>query len=589
MKDYLKNLISSLKFAFKSSPKYFFIKIIINILYSFIAIAYAYIFSNIISIVELKSNDSNSILLSTILLISLFIVQKIIPSIQLYIETRYYDQTCLYLEKVMISKMKNIEQSCYEESSFRDRVRLIRGKFGSIFNVGLVTINLITSIISIAYICLIMIKFNIIIIALLVLITVVTCLMTRYKVIKNEFFDKLIQEPSRKVAYFNGIFEDKITNSEMRMFNNGSFFINKLQLENNKTYNYNKKIENISNIDDFILATLNIIVYIVTIFISIKLYNSGNISIALISYYIGIINSFQNYNKDFSIYLNSFIYENTNIKIVNEFLNDTSIYENNDGIILVNNNPKIEFSNVWFKYPKSNEYVLKDCSFIVEPNQKVFLIGKNGSGKSTIFKLLFGFYRPNKGKILIDGIEIEKYNINTIRKIMGVLFQDYIKYSLPFREIISLSNFTNVNNNEELKSACVKSGIQKLVDTWPNHYDTILGTYYGENGIFMSGGQWQLTSLARTYFSHSNFFVLDEPSAALDIFSEDKIFREFYNDKVSNVLTISHMIANSVEADKIIVLDNGKIVEFGNHKELLKNNYLYRKWFDLQLSRYKNS
>lgn len=262
---------------------------------------------------------------------------------------------------------------------------------------------------------------------------------------------------------------------------------------------------------------------------------------------------------------------------MNEFLNDTSIYENDKGIILKNNNPQIEFINVWFKYPKTNEWILKDCSFLIKPSQKIFLIGKNGSGKSTILKLLLGFYRSNSGKILIDGIEIEKYNINSLRKIFGVLFQDYVTYSLPFREIISLSDFSKVNNNDELKSACVKSGIQKLVDTWPNKYDTILGTYYGENGIFMSGGQWQLTSLARTYFSHVNNFILDEPSAALDIFSEDKIFKEFYSEKVSNVLTISHMIANSIEADKIFVLDDGKIVESGNHKELLKNNYLYKK------------
>ena len=160
--------------------------------------------------------------------------------------------------------------------------------------------------------------------------------------------------------------------------------------------------------------------------------------------------------------------------------------------------------------------MLKDCSFVIEPHEKIGLIGLNGSGKSTIIKLMFRFYDPEEGCIKLDDVDIKEYNIYAVRKVFGVLFQDYVTYCLPLREIIALSDFAERGNDERLNKACDISGASAIIKDWENGFDSVLGRYYEDNGKDLSGGQWQLVGLARAYFKESEFMVLDEPSAALD-------------------------------------------------------------------------
>ncbi len=231
--------------------------------------------------------------------------------------------------------------------------------------------------------------------------------------------------------------------------------------------------------------------------------------------------------------------------------------------------------------------MLKDCCFVIEPHERAGLVGLNGSGKTTIIKLMFRFYDPQKGCIKLDGVDIKEYDVYALRRIFGVLFQDIVQYNLPLREVIALPDFKERFNEEKLDWACQISGANKIIHGWQRGYDSVLGRRYERDGKDLSGGQWQILSLARTYFRESRCMILDEPSASLDPITEEQIFQQMY--KVSSgksSVTISHRLSNITIADRILVIQNGYIIEQGTHTELMKLNGIYAELFQVQAGRY---
>jgi ATP-binding cassette subfamily B protein len=325
---------------------------------------------------------------------------------------------------------------------------------------------------------------------------------------------------------------------------------------------------------------------IVTVVFSIIEVVGGRIGIGDLQFNISMISRLRGQTQSLMADINRFIVNNTRLSELQEFINLKPDIEKS-GNLTPANNPKIEFKNVSFHYPNSEKYVLKNCSFIINPNEKIGLIGLNGAGKSTIIKLLFRFYDPQDGVIEVDGFDIKNYNVYSIRKIFGVLFQDYVTYCLPLREIIALSDFSNRFDENRLNDVGEMSGFSEIIKDWEEGYDSILGRYYDDSGRDLSGGQWQLLGLARAYFKKSNYMILDEPSASLDPISEDRIFEQLYrlSDGKSSV-TISHRLSNTMLADKILVIDDGHIIEQGSHTKLLKQEGKYAHLFNLQASKY---
>lgn len=313
----------------------------------------------------------------------------------------------------------------------------------------------------------------------------------------------------------------------------------------------------------------------------------NNIGIGDLQYNFSMVTRLCDQINAFMNDVNQLIVNNSMFHEIKEFIEMKTEIEKS-GTKHPSQNPKIEFRNVYFKYPNTEEYVLKDCSFIINSNEKVGFVGVNGSGKSTIIKLMFRFYDPQAGAILLDNIDIREYNIYEVRKIFGVLFQDYVTYSLPLREIIALSDFRERFNDEKLKKACDISGVSPIIKNWEMGFDSVLGRYYADNAKDLSGGQWQLVSLARAYFKECKYMILDEPSAALDPIAEDRIFEQLYHlSKGKSSITISHRLSNTTLSDKIFVIHNGHIIEQGSHSDLLKQNGRYAKMFHLQANKYE--
>ena len=248
----------------------------------------------------------------------------------------------------------------------------------------------------------------------------------------------------------------------------------------------------------------------------------------------------------------------------------------------------LTFNDVYFKYPLTDKYVLSGVSFTLNQGDKLSIIGVNGSGKSTIIKLMLGLYEIDSGEILINGYPISDYNIMDVRKLYSALFQDFVQYPLTLRENIALSDYENANNDVEIVKALKQSGVyDELQIRLEKGFDSYMTRQFDNNGIELSKGQWQKVALSRVYFKNAPIIIFDEPSAALDAEAEDQIFKNFeeISEKKTGIM-ISHRISAARMANKVIVLDRGVIVEQGTHDELVNLDGLYAKLYNLQKEKY---
>lgn len=284
----------------------------------------------------------------------------------------------------------------------------------------------------------------------------------------------------------------------------------------------------------------------------------------------------------------------------------TEIYENQlyikDLVWLLNLEPKtkagnqkanielsqgIEFQKVWFKYPHSKEWILKDVSFKIDPQENIALVGENGAGKTTLIKLLSDFYQPQKGKILVNGIDIKQYSKASYRKLLSVLFQEFEQYPFSAAESIGYGDLSRISNLEDIKSAAQMTNIDEWISKLPKGYKHPISKQIN-HGIEPSKGQWQRIALARALFKQSPIIILDEPTSNVDAKSEEEIFNHLINlNKERIIILISHRFSTVRKADRILVLDNGKIVESGSHEQLMKKNKIYANLFTIQAKSYQ--
>jgi ATP-binding cassette subfamily B protein len=246
-----------------------------------------------------------------------------------------------------------------------------------------------------------------------------------------------------------------------------------------------------------------------------------------------------------------------------------------------------EFRNVSFRYPGGSRNVLHEFNFHLHPGERVALIGENGQGKTTIVKLLTRLYDPTEGQILLDGVDLREYDLETLYKEIGVIFQDFMRYEMTARENIAVGKIEEIDNLPLLHTSAHKSMADEVIGRLGKGYEQMLGRRF-EGGVDLSGGEWQKVALARAYLREAQVLVLDEPTAALDARSEFEVFQRFAElttDKMA--LFISHRFSTVRMADRIVVLENGSIAEEGKHEELTHLGGRYAEMFELQAASYR--
>lgn len=247
----------------------------------------------------------------------------------------------------------------------------------------------------------------------------------------------------------------------------------------------------------------------------------------------------------------------------------------------------IEFKNVSFRYPSSDEYTLKNVSLKINKEDRVAVVGHNGAGKTTFVKLLLRFYNPTEGEILYNGVNILEYDIISVRRRLATVFQNYKVYALTVNENVLCHEIENKDDNILSKKSLKKSGVYDKISTLPLKGDTVITREFDERGTGLSGGEQQKVAAARMFAKDYSLAILDEPSSALDPIAEYKMYESIISETENkSVIFISHRLSSATLSDKIFVFDNGTVLEAGSHDELMSKGGIYSEMFNMQASNY---
>ncbi len=370
---------------------------------------------------------------------------------------------------------------------------------------------------------------------------------------------------------------------EVYVFKYGKYLLDKAK-KINKEFIERFKRNYVSRYSWSTIATFaSNIVNIFVLIYSIRLVFSGELTIGMLTF---IISAYQKFNGDTSDILYKISSVLGNKKILSTFYNvlnwKNSINNGEEELQNIATGLSVEFKNVWFRYPKTKKWILRGVNFRVNEDEDIAIVGKNGAGKSTIIKLLLRIYDPQRGNIFVNGNNIKDLDLDSYYKLVGILSQSFNKLSITVEDNILVGD-VNRKNGKDVREAGKLADIHDTVMALPFGYKTFLSREI-KDGVQLSGGQWQKLAIARAFFRKSKLLILDEPTSAVDSISEEKIFESIReNAKNTTTIIVSHRFATVRKAKRIIVIDEGSIIEDGNHEKLIKRNGLYSEMYNKQV------
>lgn len=388
--------------------------------------------------------------------------------------------------------------------------------------------------------------------------------------------------------YMRYLFTNFNTLSEVKIYNLKNFFLDKTRaIQNEIVDQYKKPILKYilwSTLASFLIPA--IIFFFLKNFIN-QIIFSQKFSLGDFTFFLNAMFTFTGQTSSLLVNLGGIVENNLYVDDYFKLLNIKNKINNKDKAKRLKTviPREIKFENVSFTYPGSKNFVLKNINLTIKTGQDIAIVGPNGAGKTTLIKLLFRFYDPTLGKILVDGVDLKKINLDDWYRHLGVLFQDFAKYYLTVRENIEFGDMKNVNKKSAPQALTRAQGNDLL--KLPKKINQILGRWF-EDGEEISVGQWQKLAIARALYRNAPILVLDEPTSNIDATAEFKIFNNLKQTyKKKTLIFISHRFSTVRMADKIYVIENGLIVEQGNHKDLVLQKGSYAKYFNIQKQGYE--
>lgn len=387
----------------------------------------------------------------------------------------------------------------------------------------------------------------------------------------------------KKVWYLESLFRKTRSLVELMVHNTGTYFADEYHEAYSEVVRKEKEIEHKRLLGSLVANICTFVVYAVVYVRIVDAVLSHSITIGQFTLYIGAFVGLERFMINMAWQIAQ-LYEHTNY--MNSF---RTLEELQPKIVdqphaeILESIETIELVDVSYTYPDTTVFALEHVSFLLKKGERIAIVGENGAGKSTLVKILMRLYEPTSGTVLINGKEYRSFTLDSLRKQIGVTFQDFEKYSLSARENIGVGEISQITDLDSIQRAAEQSGIHEKISGLSDAYETLLGHEFGENGIELSGGEWQKLALARSLIKDASLLILDEPTAALDARSEYQFFQElFKKTREQSVIVISHRFSSVRVADRIIVLEHGHVKEQGTHEQLVKQHGLYSELYELQ-------
>lgn len=558
---------------------------------AFETIVLANFINSAIKVFEGKS-DTNIVVAPIVLLLFYAFFTNFMPEVSELVDLKAKNKITIFLKKILLEKKTKLEYFHVENAEDQDLINRVCSEPIEMFMNGfkniLTTAYLIVSSMSILFIIFSIKPFSGIAI---ICVTIPLFCISLKTGRKNYELSKEHQKIKRQYSYISEMLMNREYANERTLFRYSDVFRKKYSDMYNDAFKIESKIEKkrYTNMKSGSLVTL-ILIFIILI-ILIPSLKSKTITIGT---FIALANASLSLVQNMSWKLSVAMMEHSKL---NEYLKDWNMFfdlseKNNADIAAKRDNDfkfeSLEFVDVTFKYPNTNDYILKNCSFKMQSKKKYALVGVNGAGKSTIIKLITGMYNDYSGKILLNGLDIKDYDYTMLKGIISVVFQDFCKYETTVKDNIIVGRGFEYDQNE-VNNIIDKLELNELNENLKNGLDTTIGKAI-EEGVDLSGGQWQKLAISRLLYSDAQINILDEPTAALDPIAEGNTYKLF--DSVSDekfVIYITHRLGAIKMVDEILLVNDGCIVEKGTHKSLMEIKKMYYNMYSKQQKWYKEN
>ncbi|MBD0831028.1 ABC transporter ATP-binding protein [Aestuariibaculum sediminum] len=488
----------------------------------------------------------------------------------------------------IIKKTNQINISLLEDSEFYDKLERARtqttGRVGLMSNV----LGQAQSAISIATLVAGLIYFEPYLIILLIL-SIIPSFINEVRFSQQQYsLARSWTAERRQLDYLRYIGANDKTAKEIKLFGLTDFIVDRFKNLSEEYYKLNRTLAVKRSALGFVFNVLGSLSYYGAYVFIIYRVLSGVITIGELTFLSGTFNRLMKNLQEFFARFTRISESALYLKDYFDFIDISVASKTKEDVPLPKHIKEgFEFKNVYFSYPGSEFEILKDISFNLKAGEKLAFVGQNGAGKTTLTKLLLRFYEPTSGEILLDGININRFNKGDYQAFFGVIFQDFFKYEFTIKENIAIGDINELDNQTKIENAAELSLANQVIKDLKYGYNQQLGKRFA-NGQDLSGGQWQKVALARAYMKNAEVMILDEPTSALDAKAESDVFTRFIGlTKGKTSIIISHRFSTVRQANRILVLEDGKVLELGTHEELMANDNLYAHLFALQAEGYQ--
>ena len=589
-KNILRDFIYSVRIPFQASRKYFLCKATTTVILAALAFFVLILWRDTLNLVTDAATGTSVPFSKIAVLLALYFLcymaQKFIGVADELIQYKYNDAVEVYLDNMMVQKISGIDLAFFDDSELGDQVAHSWTILSSVQMTAWKMFTLLDCVIKMATSFALLCSLSIWL-ALLVVLLSVPALALSHRTSRLQYeYQMDSAKKYRRMDYNKELFYREYA-ADMRLYGLASKFMDNYKELWSQWYHNRKRVSLKTCVINFgsilLLSVGDVAMYVDLVG---RLFKRV-IGIGDISYFTSLLSNFRSNVSTFLFVMVEIMQGFQELHRVQELMEMEPLMEHG-GTYPLDEIKEICFEQVGFTYPRQKEPVLNDCSFTITKGETVGLVGLNGAGKTTIVKLLLRFYDVTQGKITINGMDIRDYELTSLRRAFGVLFQDFVRYSMTAKENISLSDLEHCEDIRRINTISHQSGVSEFALEWEHGLDTPLTRRFDNTGIELSGGQWQKISLARTLFRSCDFIVLDEPSASLDPESEYRIFEQFKQlSEGKTALLISHRLSNIMLCSHIVVLDGGHVSQQGTHQELMKQGGEYASLFTIQSRKYQ--